>query len=171
MGICESIIHPKTASTSSDEITRETKQVVLLNHAEPITQEEINELYSYESAICKIRIITKKGGKKVNVTYTGFFCEINDDNIHPKKALFTNNHILNEKDIENNKEIELEILKSIKKIIITGDRRKCTSKELDYTFIEIFDKDNINNFFKIDKKFFQIKNPEEKKKRNLYIAI
>ncbi len=69
-----------------------------------ITKEEIEELYSYESAICKIKFGTSVSG-------IGFFCEINDDNIPFKKALFTNNHILNKENIGINKEIKLEYYK------------------------------------------------------------
>ena len=59
----------------------------------------------------------------MNLRCTGFFCEINDDNIPFKKGLFTNSHALNENAIENNKEIEFEYLKGIKKIKITKNRK------------------------------------------------
>ena len=59
--------------------------------SQPITKEETDELYTYESALCKIRINT---GKEIKLG-TGFFCEINDNEIPFEKALFTNNHILN----------------------------------------------------------------------------
>ena len=107
----------------------------------PLTKDEVDELYSYEAAICKIKLETHSG--------SGFFCEINDDAITFKKALFTNNHILNEKCIEKNKEIEFEYCKEKKKISITENRKTFTNKKLDYTCIEIFDTDEINKFFKI----------------------
>ena len=116
----------------------------------PMTKNEIDELYKYESAICKIKI--------KNIIGTGFFCEINDDNIPFNKALFTNNHVLNETNIEINNEIEIEYLNKLKHIKITKNRRKFTSKKYDYTCIEILDKDKINKFFKIDKTFFENKN-------------
>ena len=49
---------------------------------------------------------------------TGFFCKINDKDIPLKKVLFTNNHILNEKNKENNIELskEIEYLNKNKKI-------------------------------------------------------
>ena len=120
-------------------------------YEKPITKEEIGELYSYESAICKIKYGTSNSG-------IGFFCEINDDDIPFKKALFTNNHVLNKKNIDINKEIKFEYCKEERSIIITENRRAFTKIELDYTCIEIFDADNINKFFKIDEKIINDKN-------------
>ena len=114
-----------------------------------IKKREIGEI---ESSICKIISQNTEDGNKGSSI--GFFCEINDDNIPFKKALFTNNHILNENSIEINKEIEFEYLNEKKKIIITKDRKVFTSEELDYTCIEIFNSDNINNFFIINNKIF-----------------
>ena len=77
-------------------------------HGKPINKEEIEELYRYESAICKIKIENLGSG-------TGFFCEINDEDIPFKKALFTNNHVLNEESLDINKEIKFEYCKEKKK--------------------------------------------------------
>ena len=41
---------------------------------------------------------------------------------------------------------------------MTKDRKKYINKEIDYTCIEIFDTDKINNFFRIDKSIFNNKN-------------
>ena len=137
---------------SNSKINNEKKNFVkpntIINEVIPDTngrptKEEIEELYSYESSICKIKYGISGSG-------IGFFCEINDDNIPFKKALFTNNHVLNEKSININKEIKFEYCKEEKIIDITEYRKVFTSKELDYTCIEIFDEDNINKFFKID---------------------
>jgi hypothetical protein len=78
---------------------------------------------------------------------------MNDNDIPFEKAFFTNNHILNDTDITINKVIEFDYLNHIKKIQITENRRKFTSKKYDYTCIEIFDEDNIKKFFKIDTDF------------------
>ena len=122
--------------------------------AKPIKKELIDELYKYESAICKIKFGTSNSG-------TGFFCEINDDKIPFKKALFTNYHVLNKESIGINKEIKFEYCKEEKSIIITKNRRVFTKIELDYTCIEIFDTDNINKFFRfeenIDKNLLETK--------------
>ena len=89
---------------------------------------------------------------------SGFFCEINDDNIPFKKALFTNNHILEEKSIEINNEIELEYLGKNDKIKITSSRKVFTNKQFDYICIEILDTDKYRNFFKIDNTIFENNN-------------
>jgi len=125
------------------DIFGKMREVVPYMMADPLTKDEMDELYLYEAAICKIKDKTSGIG-------TGFFCEINGDAIPFKKALFTNNHVLNEEYIEKNKEIEFEYCKEKKKIKITENRKAFTKKELDYTCIEIFDTDEINKFFKID---------------------
>ena len=98
------------------------KESCIIGHGNPMSLDEINELYKYESSMCKIICQSIDEGEIVNKSGTGFFCEINDDNIPFKKGLFTNNHVLNENAIENNKEIEFEYLKGIKKIKITKNR-------------------------------------------------
>jgi len=110
--------------------------------------------------MCKISFENDKGeiGKG-----SGFFCEI--DNFLIKYALFTNNHVLNESNIEIGKKINFECLlrKSIfnssyntikKKLKITDKRKVFTNKELDYTCIELFKSDGIIDYFKIEPKLF-----------------
>ena len=111
-----------------------------------------------EPSMCKIIYETIEKGEIKKSSGTGFFCEINDNNIPFKKALFTNNHVLNENRIEINKEIEFEYMKEMKKIKITDNRKVFTNKELDYTCIQIFETDGINKFFKIDKQIFNHRN-------------
>ena len=67
---------------------------------------------------------------------------------HLKKALFTNNHVINK--INNN--IKIEYLN--KKYKLTLNRRIYTNKNLDYTCIEILDTDIYNNYFKMDNVIF-----------------
>lgn len=112
---------------------------------QPITQKEYEQLYSYKSALCKIKLL--------NLSGTGFFCQIDENDIPFKKALFTNNHVLDEKNIEINKKIIFEYLNESKTIEITKNRRKFTNILFDYTCIEIFDEDDIQKFFKIEKSF------------------
>ena len=88
---------------------------------------------------CKISFETLENNKGKG---SGFFCEINID-FPIKYALFTNNHVLNEFNIEIGNTIEfdyLELQKSFfsssynvakKKIKITENRRVFTDKELD----------------------------------------
>ena len=129
----------------------------LLGGAKPMKKNEIDELYTNESSMCKIQYEENKEGIKKKISGTGFFCKIKDENIPFKKALFTNNHIINEKNLEIGKVIILENLNTIKKIEITEKRRDFTDINLDYTCIEIFDTDKINEFFKIDKTIFDNK--------------
>ena len=155
--------------TNPNIIQKQIKNIPIVNQSssikkeaildkKPMTKNETDELYSYESAICKINFKTIKNGEIKDGKGTGFFLEINDDNIPFKKALFTNNHVLNKNSIEMNKEIVFEYCNKIKKIKITENRKAFTNNELEYTCIEIFDKDNINNFFRIDKSVFRDKN-------------
>ena len=123
-----------------------------------IPKKEIDNLFLYESAICKIKFKALKDGQIKDGIGTGFFLEINDDDIPIKKALFTNNHVLNENSIEMNKEIVFEYCNEIKKIKITENRKVFTNEELEYTCIEIFNTDNIKKFFRIDETVFGDKN-------------
>ena len=143
---------------ANNESKKIKKEICLFSHATPMTKDEIDDLYLNESSMCKIIFQTNKNGNIINQSGTGFFCEINDENISFKKALFTNNHVLNKNRIKINKEIVFEYLSKIKKIKITKDRKIFTNKEFDYTCIEIFDTDKINNFFRIDKAIFDNKN-------------
>ena len=133
MGICESKPHN-----------------AYQEHKNPDTKGEIYELYS-----CLIKIV--KNNQTIVGFFTRFFCEINDNNIPFKKALFTNNHILNKISIAINKEIIFENCGQKKRIKITKNRRVFTNEELYYTCIEIFDADNINKFFSIDNTIFNNK--------------
>ena len=100
-----------------------------------------------ENCICKI--YPNKGG-----TGTGFFCKIPfNNNLLP--VLITNNHILNEKDIDNNQIIKLLINNKVKQIEIDSSRKKYTNsdKNIDITIIEIIpNKDGIQNYLEIDEK-------------------
>ena len=107
-------------------------------------------LYQMENCICQIH-------KKDGTIGTGFFCEIpfnNNNNL--MKVFITNNHVLNEKEIENNQIIDISIInkdnqEKLKKIIIDNTRIKYTNPKLDVTIIEIKpNKDEINNFMEID---------------------
>ena len=118
----------------------------------------MTELYSYKSATCKIRFESLIEGKKEPFFGTGFFCEIYDKNIPFNKALFTNNHVLNENKIKINEQVEFEYLGETIKINITKDRKTFTDKKLDYTCIQILDTDNINKFFSIDETILNNKN-------------
>ena len=60
--------------------------------------------------------------------------------------------------MEIDKEIYFEYLNKKIKIKLSKNRKTFTNKEFNYTCIEIFDSDKINNFFNIDKTIFNDKN-------------
>ena len=123
-------------------------------------------LFQMENCICKIH-------KNNGVIGAGFFCEIPSNN-NPLKVLITNNHVLNENEISNNKTIDISVIneekEEFKKIKIDNTRKKFTNTELDITIIEIKpDKDKINSFMEIDDEDTE-KNKEVKyKKKTVYI--
>ena len=102
-------------------------------------------LFQMEKCICKIYL--NNGG-----IGTGFFCKIPFNNsLLP--VLFTNNHVLNENDIENKKIINIMINNEVKKIKIDNLRKKYTNSDqnIDITIIEIRpNEDKIYNYLEID---------------------
>ena len=150
MGLC--------ASMQSNESETEIIKEYDFEAGDPLSKNESKELYSYEPALCKIEFEAFKDGKIQKCSGTGFFCEINYRDIPFRKALFTNNHVLDENRIKINKRIEFEYCGEKKIIEITKNRKVFTNEELDYTCIEILDTDKINKFFNIDKTVFENKN-------------
>ena len=124
-------------------------------------------LYQMENCICKIH--NKKGSKG-----TGFFCKIPFQN-HLMPVLVTNNHVLNENEIEKNNDIKCLINNKVINIKIDDSRKTYTNEKLDVTFIEIkLNKDNINennimeideNDLKKDKEIIEM----EYKQKSIYI--
>ena len=96
-----------------------------------------------KKCVCKIYQNGNKG--------TGFFCKIPfDNNLLP--VLITNNHVLNENDIKNNKKIELSINNVVKEIKIDNSRKRYTNSDenIDITIIKIKpNKDKIYIIFKV----------------------
>ena len=122
-------------------------------------------LFQMENCVCKIYL--EKGG-----IGTGFFCKIPfNNNLLP--VLITNNHILNENDIDNNKIINIMINNEVKKIEIDNLRKKYTNsdKKIDITIIEIKpNKDKIYNYLEIDDINKKKENIElEYKNKSIYI--
>ena len=145
----------------SDELNIK-KEVIIKDHVGPITKDEIFNLFKMEKSMCKISFDTIDGKKGKG---SGFFCEIDID-FPFKYALFTNNHVLDESNIEVDKTIHFECVEFKKKklfncsnikkeIKITNKRRVFTNKELEYTCIELFESDKIIDYFKIDSKLFK----------------
>ena len=145
-----------------DEIDTKKEEIVVKNHGNPISKEKIMSLFNMDKSMCKIFFETSKGEE---VKGYGFFCKI--DNFPINCALFTNNHVLNESNIEIGKTINFEYLefhKSMlsssyiatkKQIKIEQNRKVITNKELDFTCIELFESDGILNYFQIEPKLFK----------------
>ena len=108
-----------------------------------------------ENCICKIYKNEEIG--------TGFICKITDK----LYGLITNNHILNEKDIEDNKMIDISINNKNIKIILDKNRKKYTNKELHITIIELKpNKDEIYKYLEIDEEDIN-----KKKDKSVYITL
>ena len=114
---------------------------------DPITIEGTEKILNQmKNCICKI---SKEKGEKG----TGFFCKIPVPGNILLPVLITNNHVLKEEDIKNNKIIKTTINddKSYINITIDESRKKFTSKNLDITIIEIKpNKDNVSDFLSVD---------------------
>jgi len=104
------------------------------------------------NCICKIKIKGRFG--------TGFFCKI-PFRKKTIKVLMTNYHILNEKDLKDNKNLYLSLNdeKETLKIDLGLDRETYFNKEYNVTLIELRDEDNIKNYLELDNNLFQ-DNPE-----------
>ena len=130
------------------------KEAVLQGHGEPIKKDEIINLFKMEESMCRIEYERINNNKIEKGKGTGFFCEISDKNTPIKYCLFTNNHVLNQANIEVGNIINFEYYKDgkyeIKEIKIDENRKTYTNGALDYTCIEILESDGIKHFFKID---------------------
>ena len=98
----------------------------------------------------ELKIIGKSATCKIITNYTnasGFFCKINYQN-KIFKCLLTNNHVLDKNSIKEGKTIKSSYKSTLKKFEIKN--RKChTNEDLDYTYVEIFDYDQIEDFLEI----------------------
>ena len=136
----------------------------------PVTIEGTNIiLEQMKKCICKI--------ENKNGNGTGFLCYIPYKN-KKLEVLMTNNHIINEDIIRNNKSIEISYdnndnnenkNKTINKTINIEKRKIYTSKKYDTTIIPInSEEDKINNFLEIDEEMFHNKKIYNK---SIYITI
>ena len=99
-----------------------------------------------KNCICKIS--TENGPKG-----TGFFCKIPfPDFEHLLPILITNNHIIDESNLENERNKVILYLNNDNEIkeIKLENRIKYTNKEYDITFIELKENDGITKFLELD---------------------
>ena len=130
-------------------MTEIEKEKSIVEYPLPVTIEgTIKILDQIQNCICKI--------ENKNGNGTGFFCYIPFKN---KKltVLLTNNHIINEKFINENERIEVSINDYKEyKIIELKNKKIYTSEKYDTTIIEInSEKEKINNYLELDEEIFE----------------
>ena len=131
------------------------KETMIDMYPRPINIENTKKILSQmKNSICKV---IRKDGKKG----TGFFCNITFNTIIIP-VFMTNYHVIDDKYIQENKQIKLTINDDniIKTIKIDKDRIIYINKEYDITMIEIKQKDGLYGylFLDIDDNVF-MKNP------------
>lgn len=128
-----------------------------------------NILFQIKNCICKIY------NKNKNKKGTGFFLKTSFPGKNtPLYLLVTNNHILEESDLENLKTIETTINDDnlCKNIVIKNIRKRYTFSNLDITLVEIFPKDDdIKDFLELDDEINNNLEILEKKYMNKSIYI
>ena len=118
----------------------------IIGHGNPISFKSLRKLDKIsENNMCKIYGIMydKKDNKYKNITASGFIFKQNISNIkyYNRYFLMTNNHAINSNFINNTDVIKINY-KNKEKIISLKDKRiKYTNEILDYTIIEIFEKE------------------------------
>jgi len=154
---------------------KEKKEKIIIGQGNPIKKSEINELFKLENSVCTIHYERFDENNKIEKGVgSGFFCnlKINFPDFPLKYCLFTNNHVLNDSNLKIGQIINLNYLKDNKmfknKIQITEKRKVFTHENLDYTCIELFESDNIDNFLEIDPNIYNY-TKESLNNINLYI--
>ena len=132
----------KNMEINEEDINNEEGVIVNFKKLQKIVNSGI------EKCICKIIREIEINGEKHFKFGTGFFCSLPEKKFN---FLITNNHVINEEFLKNEKKLIFEIEEKEKEINLELERHKITNKEFDFTIIEILNKDNINNFLEIDK--------------------
>ena len=120
-----------------------------------LTKKSLEEIFDLEKAMCKIKFQIKKENGRLDTSFgSGCFIHLDKEDIPIKKFLLTNNHVLDEARIKGDKGLDILYNGKIKKINLSK-RKRYTDKDIDYTCIEIFDEDNIEQFYYIDPRVFK----------------
>ena len=141
-------------------------EVLIPNAPLSIPSNALN-LISNQSKNNILKIINQK-----NENGTGFFCLIPfPDKRHLLPTLITNNHVLNENDIEKGKKIKFSSEVGNYEIEIDNLRKCYTNEKYDTTIIEIKtdDKVDINKFLEIDENIFDDNAYKTFSKSSVYI--
>ena len=125
------------------------KEKYLKDYPLPISIEKIYTIIE-QMKYCVCKIFLKEFG-----TGTGFFCKIPyEKELFP--VLITNYHIIDDKYLEENKEIHCSINNNEKNLIIKIDNRKIyLNKRYDIAIIEIKEHDDINYYLELDDNLFK----------------
>ena len=119
------------------------KESVVSGHCKPIGKTELINLFEMgENSMVKIFSKENNG--------SGFICKIKDKELNFSYALFTNNHVLGEEELQEGEKISFEYKNKSRYIKLNDDRKIFTDEEIDYTCIEITKNDNFEDFFLID---------------------
>ena len=149
------------------------KEIALEDQGDPISKEEIKNLFNFEESICKIKFEKSINNDLIAGKCTGFFFESEIKNFPIKYCLFTNSQILDAKNLEIDKKIKFQYFTGKKyvekEIIISDDRKIYTNKELNYTCIEIFKSDGIQKFLKIEPLLNNLKYNDFLKNKDIFI--
>ena len=110
------------------------------------------KIAKFENCVCKLKINNEN-----NISYaSGFFCYIPSTKI---RALITNNHIINQEFLKNQKKITIYIqdndIEKEQEINLNINRIKYTNEALDVTVIEILDEDLIDDYITVDEELIQ----------------
>ena len=139
------------------------------NSSKPFKKEDVI-IYQQKNHICKIYIYLNNLLSGIS---NGFFCLIPyPDENHLIHALITTYRTINEKFINENKEIKLTLNNdSQKRTIKIDDKRKIyMNKDYDTTIIEIKpEKDKINYFLELDSYLFKENSGEIYNKSKIYL--
>ena len=125
-----------------------TKEKKLSDYSVPVSLEASEKIIE-QMKTCVCKISTENGQKG-----TGFFCKIpfpDFEKLLP--ILVTNNHVIDESILENEKNKVILLINNdndIKEIKLEN-RIKFTNKEYDITFIELKENDGITKFLELDK--------------------
>ena len=135
----------------------------IIDSVEPISKDCIKKILNQmTNCICKIKIKREIG--------TGFFCIFSYKN-ETLKVFMTNYHVLNEKDLEKNKKLNL-LLNDEEEIItvnLENKRKIYFNKDYDITIIELKEEDKIKNYLELDDILFKDNSENIYVYRSIYV--
>jgi len=124
------------------------KEKKIIGTLEPLNIDSTSKiLEQLRKCICKIKLKGEYG--------TGFFCKIPFGK-ETMKVLMTNEHVLKEKNLKENKKLNL-LLNDEKEVLIINleiERKSYFNKDYDVTLIELKEEDKIKDYLELDDNLF-----------------